>query len=139
MFVSLYCPVLYHYVLYKNHTWAERTEHWMDEDFVVIKIIMRNAFHLVSCQVLLDECSAYFPELLHWGSVVLWAASCLVASNGYHQVGVQQGNPLGPRPCSSTLCCTNWLLPLLRMMYVPVCCSTNGTLMMVQLQGLSLL
>ena len=48
-----------------------------------------------------------------------------VASDGYHQLVVHQGDLLGPRPCSSALCCTNWLLPFLWMMYVPVCCSKN--------------
>ena len=43
-------------------------EHWMDEDIAVMKIDMRNAFNLVSCQALLDECSAHFPELLPWAS-----------------------------------------------------------------------
>ena len=43
--------------------------HWMDEDFVVMKIDMHNAFNLVLCQALLDECSAHFPELLPWA---LW-------------------------------------------------------------------
>ena len=39
-------------------------DHWMDEDFAIMKIDMRNAFNLVSRQALLDECSAHFPELL---------------------------------------------------------------------------
>ena len=43
-------------------------EHWMDENFAVMKIDMRNAFNLVSHQALLDECSAHFPELLPWAS-----------------------------------------------------------------------
>ncbi|KAL5500176.1 hypothetical protein EMCRGX_G011690 [Ephydatia muelleri] len=40
-------------------------KHWMqEEDFVVIKVDMTNAFNLVSRQAVLDECSAFFPEIL---------------------------------------------------------------------------
>ena len=35
---------------------------WMqEEDFVVFKVDMTNAFNLVSRQAVLDECSAFFP------------------------------------------------------------------------------
>ena len=34
-------------------------DHWMDEDFAVMKIDMRDAFNLVSRQALLDECRAH--------------------------------------------------------------------------------
>eukprot|EP00731_Ephydatia_muelleri_P002958 Em0001g2958a len=43
-------------------------EHWMDEDFVVLKVDMRNAFNIVSRQAVLDECATFFPELLPWVS-----------------------------------------------------------------------
>ena len=36
-------------------------EHWMDEDFVVLKVDMRNAFNIVSRQAVLDECATFFP------------------------------------------------------------------------------
>ena len=39
-------------------------EHWMDEDFVVFKVDMQNAFNVVSRQAVLDECSTFFPELI---------------------------------------------------------------------------
>ena len=39
-------------------------DHWMEEDFVVFKIDMQNAFNLVSRQAVLDECATSFPELL---------------------------------------------------------------------------
>ena len=39
-------------------------EHWMDEDFVVLKVDMRNTFNMVSRQAVLDECATFFPELL---------------------------------------------------------------------------
>ena len=44
-------------------------DHWDDEDFVVLKVDIRNAFNLVSRQAILDECASFFPELLPW---VLW-------------------------------------------------------------------
>ncbi|KAL5479843.1 hypothetical protein EMCRGX_G023432, partial [Ephydatia muelleri] len=43
-------------------------EHWEEEDFVVLKIDMCNAFNLVSRQALLDECAFHFPDLLPWAS-----------------------------------------------------------------------
>ena len=43
-------------------------EHWMDEDFVVLKVDMRNAFNVVSRQAVLDECATFLPELLPWVS-----------------------------------------------------------------------
>eukprot|EP00731_Ephydatia_muelleri_P035490 Em0128g7a len=43
-------------------------EHWEEEDFVVLKIDMCNAFNLVSRQALLDECALHFPDLLPWAS-----------------------------------------------------------------------
>ena len=41
-------------------------DHWMEEDFVVFKIDIQNAFNLVSRQPVLDECAISFPELLPW-------------------------------------------------------------------------
>ena len=73
-------------------------EDWMDEDFAVMKIHMRNAFNLVWRQALLDECSAHFPELLPWASwcygqhPTLWHPMGIISS----ETGVQQGDPLGP-------------------------------------------
>ena len=44
-------------------------EHWMqEEDFVIFKVDMTNAFNLISRQAVLDECSAFFPEILPWVS-----------------------------------------------------------------------
>ena len=46
-------------------------DHWDDEDFVVLKVDMRNAFNLVSRQAILDECASLFPELLgYYGAMV---------------------------------------------------------------------
>ena len=39
-------------------------DHWMEEDFVVFKIDIQNAFNLVSIQAVLYECATSFPELL---------------------------------------------------------------------------
>lgn len=38
-------------------------EHWMEENVTVLKVDMKNAFHLVSRQALLSECAKHFPEL----------------------------------------------------------------------------
>ena len=73
-------------------------EHWMDEDFVVLKVDMRNAFNIVSRQAVLDECATFFPELLPWVSwcygthPLLWHPLGQISSES----GVQQGDPLGP-------------------------------------------
>ncbi|KAL5476080.1 hypothetical protein EMCRGX_G025985 [Ephydatia muelleri] len=44
-------------------------EHWMDKDFVVFKVDMRNTLNMVSRQAVLDQCATSFLELLPW---VLW-------------------------------------------------------------------
>ena len=74
-------------------------EHWMDEDFVVLKVDMRNASNMVSRQAVLDECATSFPELLlPWVSwcygthPLLWHPLGQISSES----GVQQGDPLGP-------------------------------------------
>ena len=73
-------------------------EHWMDEDFVVLKVDMKNAFNIVSRQAVLDECATFFPELLSWVSwsygthPLLWHPLGQISSES----GVQQGDPLGP-------------------------------------------
>ena len=43
-------------------------DHWADNNFVVFKVDMTNAFNLVSRQAVLDECAQHFPELLAWVS-----------------------------------------------------------------------
>ena len=73
-------------------------DHWDDEDFVVLKVDMRNAFNLVSRQAILDECASLFLELLPW---VLWCYgthSALWHPMGCmsSESGVQQGDPPGP-------------------------------------------
>ncbi|KAL5502816.1 hypothetical protein EMCRGX_G009650 [Ephydatia muelleri] len=73
-------------------------DHQNEQDFVVMKIDLRNAFNLVSRQALLDECSAHFPELLQWAAwcygqhPLLWSPIGTIMSDS----GVQQGDPLGP-------------------------------------------
>eukprot|EP00731_Ephydatia_muelleri_P021996 Em0014g587a len=73
-------------------------EHWMDEDFVVLKVDMRNAFNIVSRQAVLDECATLIPELLPWVSwcygthPLRWHPLGQISSES----GVQQGDPLGP-------------------------------------------
>eukprot|EP00731_Ephydatia_muelleri_P004035 Em0002g211a len=73
-------------------------EHQNEQDFVMMKIDLRNAFNLVSRQALLDECSAHFPELLQWAAwcygqhPLLWSPMGTIMSES----GVQQGDPLGP-------------------------------------------
>ena len=73
-------------------------EHWDSDDFVVLKIDMKNAFNLVSRQALLDECATFFPELLLWASWCYGSHPLLWHSLGQlsSEAGVQQGDPLGP-------------------------------------------
>jgi hypothetical protein len=73
-------------------------EHWEDEDFVVMKIDMKNAFNSVSRQAILEECSQHLPEILPW---VAWCYKS--HPHLWHQLGnfssaagVQQGDPIGP-------------------------------------------
>ena len=67
-------------------------DHWDDDDFVVFKVDMLNAFNMVSRQAILDECATFFPEILPWvvrcyrTHPFLW----------HPQFGVQQGDPLRP-------------------------------------------
>ena len=60
-------------------------DHWMDGDFAIMKIDMRNAFNMVSSQARLDECSAHFPELLPWA---LWCYS--QHPTLWHPMGIHQ-------------------------------------------------
>ena len=72
--------------------------HWLDHDFVVLKVDMKNAFNMVSRQALLSECSTHFPELLPWASwcyslhPILWP----LLGRLHSEQGVQQGDALGP-------------------------------------------
>ncbi|KAL5481549.1 hypothetical protein EMCRGX_G021737 [Ephydatia muelleri] len=73
-------------------------QHWLENDFGVLKVDMTNAFNLVSRQAILSECAKHFPELLPWVSwcygqhPLLWHhLGCLTSESG-----VQQGDPLGP-------------------------------------------
>eukprot|EP00731_Ephydatia_muelleri_P017572 Em0010g670a len=73
-------------------------KHWEDDDFAVVKVDMRNAFNLVSRQVVLDECALHFPELLPWATWCYAAHPLLWHPMGriFSETGVQQGDPLGP-------------------------------------------
>eukprot|EP00731_Ephydatia_muelleri_P022960 Em0015g543a len=73
-------------------------QHWLENDFVVLKVDLKNAFNMVSRQAVLNECGKHFPELLPWASwrysqhPFLWhPLGCLTSEQG-----VQQGDPLGP-------------------------------------------
>lgn len=43
-------------------------EHWNSDDFVVLKVDMKNAFNLVSLQAILNEYPDFFLEHLPWAS-----------------------------------------------------------------------
>ena len=73
-------------------------QHWLENDFVVLKVDLKNVFNMVSRQAVLNECGKHFPELLPWASwcysqhPFLWhPLGCLTSEQG-----VQQGDPLGP-------------------------------------------
>ena len=84
----------------KDSTWSAQSvqDHWKDEDFVICKIDLTNAFNMVTRQALLEECAAHFPELFPWVSwcygqhPTLWHPMGVLSS----ELGVQQGDPLGP-------------------------------------------
>ena len=65
--------------------------HWMDEDLVFFKLDMQNAYNFLSRQVVLDECSKFFPELIPWVSWCYGSHPLL-----WHPLSLQQGDPLGP-------------------------------------------
>ncbi|KAL5505428.1 hypothetical protein EMCRGX_G006859 [Ephydatia muelleri] len=73
-------------------------KHWLEENLVVLKVDMKNAFNLVSRQALLSECAKHFPELYPWAHwcysqhPYLWH----MMGNLTSECGVQQGDPLGP-------------------------------------------
>ena len=73
-------------------------KHWLEENLVVLKVDMKNAFNLVSHQALLSECAKHFPELYPWAHwcysqhPYLWHTMGNLTS----ECGVQQGDPFGP-------------------------------------------
>ena len=73
-------------------------DHWDDDEFVVFKVDMRNAFNMVSRQAILDECATFFPEILPWVVWCYWTHPLLWHPQGQlcSELGVQQGDPLGP-------------------------------------------
>ena len=71
--------------------------HWEDDDFVVLKVDLHNAFNNASRQAVLNQCHSHFPERLPW---VSWCYS--YPTNLWHPLGslsstscVQQGDALG--------------------------------------------
>ena len=73
-------------------------EHWMEEKLTVLKVDMKTAFNLVSCQALLSECGKHFPELYPWAH---WCCSqhpylWNTMGNLTSECGVRQGDPPGP-------------------------------------------
>ena len=73
-------------------------KYWLDDDFVVLKVDMKNAFNMVSQEAILSECSKHFPELRPWATwyysqhPILWHP----LGSLHSEQGVQQGDPLGP-------------------------------------------
>ena len=67
-------------------------------DFAVLKIDLHNAFNRVSRQAVLNACALHIPELLPWSQwcygqhPALWHSLGTISS----EIGVQQGDPLGP-------------------------------------------
>ena len=73
-------------------------EHWHEVDFAVLKIDLHNAFNRVSRQAVLNACALHIPVLLPWSQwcygqhPALWHSLGTISS----EIGVQQGDPLGP-------------------------------------------
>ena len=44
----------------------------MDDDFVLFKVDMKNAFNLVSRQSILEECATFLPRVTPMGLLQLW-------------------------------------------------------------------
>ena len=108
-------------------------EHWQEVDFAVLKIDLLNAFNRVSRQAVLNACALHIPELLPWSQwcygqhPALWHSLGTISS----EIGVQQGDPLGPLHF-----CLVLHQQLRRMLTVNRYCFTTGILMMVLLQSL---
>ena len=58
------CPYEVEKIVHGLHVCVE--EHGNDNDFVVMKIDLWDAFNLVPCQDLLQECIEHFSELFQW-------------------------------------------------------------------------
>ena len=56
--LGIACPYVVEKIVHGLHMCVE--EHGNDNDFVVMKIDLRNAFNLVSRQALLEECREHF-------------------------------------------------------------------------------
>ena len=90
------CPRGVEEIVHKMRTIV--ADHWHDDDFVILKVDMKNAFNAVSRQAVLDECAQHFPEILPWVTWCyqshprLWHTMAMFLS----EAGVQQGDPLGP-------------------------------------------
>ena len=73
-------------------------KYWLDDDFVPLKVNMKNAFDMVSQEAILSECNKLFPELLPW---VIWCYSqhpilWHPLGSVHSEQGVQLGDPLLP-------------------------------------------
>ena len=100
---------------------------------MVLKLGMRNAFNVVSCQAVLNECSVHLPELLPWASwwygrhPILWHKMGTISS----EAGVQHGDPLAHY--YYVWCYRRWYLLLLRTMCALSYYFMHGTWTMVLL------
>ncbi|KAL5496983.1 hypothetical protein EMCRGX_G013364 [Ephydatia muelleri] len=58
------CPFGAAKIAYSLRSCIEK--HWMDDDFGILKVNMRNAFKLAFRQAMLSECKKHFP-VCSWG------------------------------------------------------------------------
>eukprot|EP00731_Ephydatia_muelleri_P027927 Em0019g800a len=66
-------------------------QHWLEDDFVVLKVDLKNAFNMVSRQAVLTEC-AVWANWCYGHHPFLWhPLGCLTS-----ELDVQQGDPLDP-------------------------------------------
>ncbi|KAL5503591.1 hypothetical protein EMCRGX_G010564 [Ephydatia muelleri] len=71
-------------------------DYWMEEDIVVFKIDMQNAFNLVSRQAVLDEYATSFPEILPSVTWCYGTRSLLWHQLGHYSLETGKGDFLGP-------------------------------------------
>ena len=61
-------------------------DYWLNGDFAVMKIDLRNAFNLVPRQAVLNAVNLHFPELLSWSTWCYGSITYTVAHSWFHYI-----------------------------------------------------